>query len=213
MRIISYLVSFATLVSFGSAHMEIQNPPPRKSQYSKYYQQTNNVDWDLNSPLGNVNGLSYPYPCRGAPQGPPQANYTAGSTIDVKFLKVAASNLHNGGHCQFGISYDNGKTVAVLSTVLTRCFLDGLTFPVTIPATAAPSDKAVLVWAWINAIGNREYYSNCVDIRITGGSPSGSITGPQLLIGNLPGYVTFPEFYQGDKKELFAQRPTITIKP
>jgi hypothetical protein len=213
MQLINYLLPLATLISFGSAHMEVQSPAPRKSQYSQYYQDKDDVDWDLNAPLGNEGGFSYPYPCRGAPQGPPQANVTAGNTINVQFVKVDGSNIHNGGHCQFGISYDGGKTVAVLNTVLTRCFLDGLNFPVTIPAGASPSDKATLVWAWINAEGNREYYSNCADIKITGGSPSGSITGPQLLIGNLPGYPRFPEFYQGDRKELFAKRPIITIKP
>jgi hypothetical protein len=210
MRTFSYLLSFSALVSYVVGHMEIKSPAPRKSQFSKYYQSKDDVDWDLTAPLGSEQGFDYPYPCRGAPQGPPQATYAAGSTIQVTFDN---GNIHNGGHCQFGISYDNGKTVAVLSTVLTKCFKNGLTFPVTIPAGAAPSDKAVLVWAWINAEGNREYYSNCVDIKITGGNPGGSITGPELLIGNLPGYPTFPEFYAGDRKELFDKRPIITVKP
>ncbi|KXN68103.1 hypothetical protein CONCODRAFT_42107 [Conidiobolus coronatus NRRL 28638] len=210
MRTFSCLLTITALVSYVVGHMEIKSPPPRKSQFSQYYQSKDDVDWDLTAPLGSETGFDYPYPCRGAPQGPAQGTYAAGSTIQVKFDN---GNIHNGGHCQFGISYDNGKTVAVLSTVLTNCFKNGLTFPVTIPAGAAPSDKAVLVWAWINAEGNREYYSNCVDIKITGGNPSGSITGPELLIGNLPGYPIFPEFYAGDRKELFNKRPIITVKP
>jgi hypothetical protein len=213
MRSFGCLITITALISNVLGHMEIKTPSPRKSQYSRYYQRINRVDWDLNAPLGSVSGFDYSYPCRGAAQGPPMANVTAGSTIDVKFADVSSANIHNGGHCQFGISYDNGKTVAVVSTIIRRCFLDGLTFPVTIPAGAAPSEKAVLVWAWINAEGNREYYSNCVDVNITGGSPNGSITGPELLIANLPGYTTFPEFYQGDRRELFDKRPIITIKP
>ncbi|KAI0241247.1 hypothetical protein L0F63_006435, partial [Massospora cicadina] len=194
-------------------HMEIHTPNPRRSQYSKYYLQRGDVDWDLNAPSGSEAGFTYPYPCRGSPRGPAHGSYAPGQTINVTFVKVHSSNIHNGGHCQFGLSYDNAKTIVVIHTVLRRCFLDGLTFPVTIPTTAAPSDKVTLTWTWINAEGNREYYMNCVDIKISGNNHNGYITGPANLVANLPGYPIFPEFYLGDCHELFSNRTIITIRP
>ncbi|KAI9299138.1 hypothetical protein K502DRAFT_400 [Neoconidiobolus thromboides FSU 785] len=193
--------------------MEIQNPAPRRSQYSRYYRSRDNVDWDLNAPQGTSGHFDYRFPCKGARQGPAQATYAAGSTIDVQFANVSGANKHDGGHCQFGISYDNAKTIVVLKTVIRNCFKQGINFPVKIPADAPPSNSTVLTWTWINAEGNREYYMNCADIKITGGKVGGSVTGPQNLVGNLPGYPLFPEFYQGDRRELFDKRPIITIKP
>ncbi|KAI9299143.1 hypothetical protein K502DRAFT_333960 [Neoconidiobolus thromboides FSU 785] len=204
---------YSLLALCVTSHMEIQSPAPRRSQYSSYYQSKDDVDWDLNAPHGTSDHFDYPFPCKGAKQGPAQATYAAGSTINVQFADVAGANKHDGGHCQFGISYDNAKTIVVLKTVIRECFRQGITFPVTIPADAPPANNAVLTWTWINAIGNREYYMNCVDIKITGGKVGGSITGPQNLVGNLPGYPLFPEFYQGDRRELFDKRPIITIKP
>lgn len=40
----------------------------------------------------------------------------------------------------------------------------------------------------MNAIGNREYYMNCADIRIIGNRGPGQIKGTPLKIANMPGY-------------------------
>ncbi|KAK9746445.1 Chitinase 4 [Basidiobolus ranarum] len=56
---------------------------------------------------------------------------------------------------------------------------------------------------------------NCADIEIQG-STDGYITGPKLLVANLPGYSTIPEFPNNgpnDGRDLLAARPTITIRP
>ncbi|KAI9216080.1 hypothetical protein BC828DRAFT_394279 [Blastocladiella britannica] len=64
--------------------------------------------------------------------------------------------------------------------------------------------------------GNREYYMSCTDIVITGGSgPEGTLSGPQLLVGNLPGSkYQFPEFpgTLPDNRAFFDERPTITVR-
>ncbi|KAK9688069.1 Chitinase 4 [Basidiobolus ranarum] len=56
---------------------------------------------------------------------------------------------------------------------------------------------------------------NCADIEIQG-STNGYITGPKLLVVNLSGYPTIPEFSQdgpNDGRDLLAARPIITIRP
>ncbi|KAK9760764.1 Chitinase 4 [Basidiobolus ranarum] len=56
---------------------------------------------------------------------------------------------------------------------------------------------------------------NCADIEIKG-STDGYITGPKLLVANLPGYPTIPEFPNDgpdDGRDLLAARPPITIRP
>lgn len=70
---------------------------------------------------------------------------------------------------------------------LTRHGVDTHEWPVKIPANAPGSESCIFAWSWINAIGNREYYMNCADIKITGGAGS-SITGAGLLLANIGGY-------------------------
>ncbi|ORX67350.1 putative endoglucanase precursor, partial [Basidiobolus meristosporus CBS 931.73] len=171
------------ILSSVSGHMEIQSPAPRKSTFSKYYQSIRDIDYDMNGPLGV-------FPCKGYKPGHVEYTYNAGDTVQVQF---APGNTHDGGHCQFALSYDNDQTFVVLKTVVRDCFKNGLTFDVPIPATAPPSKRATLAWTWVNAEGNREYYMNCVDITINGGVPGGKVTGPKLMVANLPGYPTIPE--------------------
>ncbi|KXN67567.1 hypothetical protein CONCODRAFT_42719, partial [Conidiobolus coronatus NRRL 28638] len=153
-------------------------------------------------------GFNKPYPCKGAPVGPSQATLAAGSTVNLEFDYGA---IHNGGHCQFGLSWDNAKTIVTFKTILKTCFLDGLTIPVTIPSSAPPGN-ATLTWTWVNAAGNREYYMNCVDVTLTGGPANGKVTGPQNLVANMPGAPTIPEFnVGGDRADLFEKRPIISL--
>ncbi|KAK9760411.1 hypothetical protein K7432_015578 [Basidiobolus ranarum] len=201
----SLAVCVSMLLGSVSCHMEIKSPAPRKSTFSKYYQSIGDIDYDMNGPLGI-------FPCKGYKAGPVEYTFNAGDTISVEFPQ---GNTHSGGHCQFALSYDNDKTFVVLKTIVRNCFLNGLKFDVPLPATAPPSERLTFAWTWINAVGNREYYMNCIDIKIKGGTPGGKVTGPKLLVANLPGYPTIPEMNlgQGDGRELLDQRPTITVGP
>lgn len=131
---------------------------------------------------------------------------------------------HNGGHCQFALSYDKGLHWLVFYTIIHSC-LNSTTGPVEfsykipIPGSAPKGKKVVFSWSWINATGGREFYMNCVDIEIT--SPSSAspneesgLTGVELLVVNLPGYPLINEFIrpsQNDGKALLERRKHITV--
>jgi hypothetical protein len=77
---------------------------------------------------------------------------TAGSTYSIE---LAGSATHEGGSCQFGLSYDGGKTILVLHSAIGGCPLTSkYSFP--IPAEVPSADKALFVWTWQNKVGNRE---------------------------------------------------------
>ncbi|KAJ2884605.1 hypothetical protein FB639_001930 [Coemansia asiatica] len=110
---------------------------------------------------------------------------------------------HSGGHSEFSISYDNGKTFAVLQQNLKYMFFgspSGLTnaprklkYQIKLPDNLPGSDSALFAWTWVNASGNREFYMNCVDVRIIG--EAGEFTGKKMTIANYgPDYPSIPEF-------------------
>ncbi|KAI9592003.1 hypothetical protein BDF19DRAFT_452846 [Syncephalis fuscata] len=61
----------------------------------------------------------------------------------------------------------------------------------------------------------REYYMNCADVLVRDGENRGSVTGPELLVAQLPGKPQFPEWIytvsQNDRRHLFAERKIVTI--
>ncbi|KAK3845659.1 MAG: hypothetical protein J3R72DRAFT_435359 [Linnemannia gamsii] len=79
----------------------------------------------------------------------------------------------------------------------------------------APSGNVTFMWLWYNAIGQRELYSNCADIRIEG-RDGGSVKGLAPLIANYgPSNLVFPEFptdEDPDMHELFETRAAVTIE-
>ncbi|KAL1923760.1 uncharacterized protein VTP21DRAFT_8740 [Calcarisporiella thermophila] len=183
--------------------MEMEFPAPRRSTFSKLYREKGDIDYDMASPLGS----NFPFPCRGFPPGPSTASFKAGETVPVSIVGGAP---HGGGDCQFALSYNNGKDFVVIQDEFGSCPLEGR-YNVRIPQES-PSGKAVFAWAWVNAIGNREYYMNCADIDIQG-NQGGRLTGKEMLVVNLPGSPVIPEF-AGNRNtgaELFAARKTITI--
>ncbi|ORY01957.1 hypothetical protein K493DRAFT_312233 [Basidiobolus meristosporus CBS 931.73] len=196
------LTTFCALGSLVSAHMEMTNPPPRESKFNPYYKD-GQIDYDMTSPLGG----QWTYPCRGYGPGPSVATYQAGGTVGVD---LDGGAVHNGGHCQFSLSVDGGKTFVVMKTVMGDCMIAARHYDVPIPKNA-PNGKATFAWTWINKTGNREYYMNCADITIQGGSGK-CISGPKNLIADLPGYPTIPEFTNGgyDGSDLMAKRPIVT---
>ncbi|KAI8054428.1 hypothetical protein BDF22DRAFT_775194 [Syncephalis plumigaleata] len=119
-------------------------------------------------------------PPRGSLYGPDKShadyNLKSRSSVDVVLTGEAK---HNGGHCQFSLSYDGGKTFVVIKDVL--------------------NNNAIFAWSWINATGVREYYMNCADIAIEGVS-DGKVTGPKMLVANILGGPTVPEWGSGTDK-------------
>ncbi|KAJ2908720.1 hypothetical protein GGI21_002603 [Coemansia aciculifera] len=143
----------------------------------------------MTSPLGADEPLCkhtvpFPTPC---------ATWTAGQSVNVVFASGGAP--HGGGHCEFSLSYDGGKTFVVVYQVLGHCFGPDQSvrqYSIPLPAGLPSSNTAVFAWTWVNAIGNREFYMNCADVVIQGGSAP--YTGKQMTIANHNGYPTIPEF-------------------
>ncbi|KAI9596064.1 hypothetical protein BDF19DRAFT_439511 [Syncephalis fuscata] len=212
------LTKIATMAMLGlsalqnvAGHMRLFAPIPRgDARIQKQY--FGIADYDLNAPLNDHRFLGK-FPCRHQRKGPVMAKYTAGKSFPVMFK---TGNSHRGGHCQFAISYDNGQNWVVLKTIIDLCFLDKAPWVYNIPLPkGAKNGEAIFAWTWMNAEGNREYYMNCVDIEINGGSNTGSLTGPELFVGQLPGRPRIPEWANTDAKkdgkEHFFNRKIVTI--
>lgn len=189
-----------------NAHVMMKDPPPRRSKYSPYYVQSGLVDYNLLAPIN----AGYSFPCKGFPPGP--ATKTVQETVQIT---LEGSAIHGGGHCQFGISYDNVNFV-VLKTVTKNCLLSSMSYSFQLPPTV-PNTKTIVFWTWINAIGNREYYMDCADVNVVTSSPKSSpstVTGQQLFVANLPGFPSIPEFPRPDMydgSEYFVSRSAISV--
>ncbi|KAI9189261.1 hypothetical protein H9P43_000692 [Blastocladiella emersonii ATCC 22665] len=197
------IVVLLALVALAHGHMMMSDPAPWRSKFSPG--PNNDIDFSYTSPLGT-------FPCKGyAPQASVKT-VKAGSSLPVT---IQGGAPHGGGHCQFALSYDNQKTWVVLDTIIRDCMRTGagpFTFNVPIPASV-PGGNAAFAFAWINAQGNREYYMNCATVTVQGDAGA-ALTGPELLVANLPGFVTIPEFggNNPDRRELFDQRKIITVR-
>ena len=189
-------------------HIFFHDPPSRRNKYSEYYVSKGDVDYNLMAPL---NTPGYKFPCKGFPKGP-VTKVINGNSIQIT---LEGSAIHNGGHCQFGISYDD-NTFLVLKTVMMDCLLNGMTYTVDMPNNM-PSGEFTFFWTWINKVGNREYYMECADMSInTNNNVNSPLTGKELVVANLPGYPSIPEFLQPDAyngSDLFEQRKDISIMP
>ncbi|KAJ1769762.1 hypothetical protein LPJ74_003787 [Coemansia sp. RSA 1843] len=157
------------------------------------------ASWDYN--IKNPIDPSSPVLCKSnTPWPSPVATWTAGQSVTIQFLQNNAA--HGGGHAQFSVSYDGGKTFAVVYEVLKYFFFNGpsssntpevLKYTFTLPKDLPSSDTVVFAWSWVNANGNREFYMNCADVVIKG-TGSTSYTGKKMVIANHDGYPTIPEF-------------------
>ncbi|KAI7832789.1 hypothetical protein BC939DRAFT_380585, partial [Gamsiella multidivaricata] len=150
-------------------------PPPSNGQY---------IDYDLNSPIGTHDSQNAPL-CKQSIPSAIRTVLTAGQSIQTSYSVGAP---HMGGHCQWALSYDGGRTWVVLKTMIRSC-LQGISggqdYSVSVPLPAnAPNGKATLMWLWNNAVGNRELYSNCADVEIQGGPNGGQLSGVVPLIAN-----------------------------
>ncbi|KAJ2720422.1 hypothetical protein GGI07_004609 [Coemansia sp. Benny D115] len=195
--------SIAALITSAAAHMALTSPCPRYSANGENCPALpagQSYDYSIKSPI-SVAGQTPTQPlCKyTTPYATPSATWSAGQAVTVKFQADGAA--HGGGHCQFSLSYDGGKTFVVVHEELKYCFFGGpnngnsgsvLSYTFNLPTSLPSSNKAVFAWTWVNAIGNREFYMNCADVAIKG--TSGSYTGKQMTIANFQGYPTIGEF-------------------
>lgn len=201
-----YVVMLTALTAHS--HIFMQSPASRRNKYSNFYAQSGQVDYNINAPLL---AFGYTFPCKGFPKGP-ATSVVSGGSVQVTLEGTA---VHGGGHCQFGISYDE-NTFLVLKTVQGSCLLDSMSYSVPLP-TNIPSGDVVLFWTWINKIGNREYYMECADVRIQNGNTNANVllVGKELLVVNLPGFPTIPEFPNPgmyDGADLLDKRRTLAVQ-
>ncbi|KAI0219250.1 hypothetical protein L0F63_001443 [Massospora cicadina] len=186
------------------AHMEMVYPTIPKSKYNELLQWYEK-DYTNMFPIGNQYYQDFPF-CHHPMEDEVGKPVEAGATLTTRF---AGDAPHDGGHCEFSISYD-GKEYAVIKTILSKCLRNGvMMYDITIPQSA-PSGRAILSWTWFNRIGEREIYMNCAALDIKGGPASGMIFGPKRLIANLPNFPTIHQFkYSIKGVHLFRNRNTV----
>ncbi|KAJ1718636.1 hypothetical protein LPJ61_006535, partial [Coemansia biformis] len=214
--------AIAALAGSAAAHMALTYPCPRYSPHCATKPRlpagVADYDYSLKTPLSSSNGGSKPL-CKYTKAWPqPVASWTAGQSVTVTFQKDGAG--HGGGHCQFSMSYDGGKTFVVIHEELEHCFFNGpstsnqpqvFQYTFNLPQALPASNSAIFSWSWVNAMGNREFYMNCADVTISGTSKS--FTGKKMTILNFPGYPALPEFGGNYKTGLqyYTNQPSITV--
>ncbi|KAJ1499154.1 hypothetical protein HMI54_010036 [Coelomomyces lativittatus] len=194
------------LVSPALSHMNLIVPVPRTHKNNPFTTDQT-VDYDIMAPL---DGVKKPFACAGTKRGPSVLTVNPG---EMMVVQIEGGAPHNGGHCEFSISYD-GISFVSLKTIIRECLrATGYKFGVPLPSTI-PGGSAIFSWTWVNAEGNREFYQNCADITINGPA-SGTLTGPPIVVADLPGFPTIPEMTQGvdDRRSLYMNRRNITISP
>ncbi|KAJ2160719.1 hypothetical protein GGF46_002020 [Coemansia sp. RSA 552] len=192
----------AALASSAIAHMALTSPCPRFSPNcdTKPTLPYGVADYDANhikDPIDPANGVL----CKTQTPWPqPVAEWTEGQAITVTFQKDGGA--HGGGHCQFSLSFDGGKTFNVIHEELRYCFFGQpssgndatvLEYTFNLPKSLPSSKEAIFSWSWVNAIGNREFYMNCADVSIKG--TGSSFKSKDMVIANINGYPTIPEFH------------------
>ncbi|ORX66637.1 hypothetical protein DL89DRAFT_270165 [Linderina pennispora] len=183
--------------------MQINYPCPRFSPHcatTPVLPPGESLNYNLASPIGSGGDILAPL-CHSQTAWP-QVNekWTAGQSITVKFAQGGAA--HGGGHCEFSLSYDGGKTFVVIHQELKYCFVGSasssntantLSYTFNLPSDLPGTDHAVFAWSWVNAVGNREFYMDCADVSISGSSKS--FTGKEMTIANYgSNYPTIGEF-------------------
>ncbi|KAJ2458310.1 hypothetical protein GGF42_002157 [Coemansia sp. RSA 2424] len=200
----SIAAAAATLVVSVFGHMEMISPCPRYSPKCATQPELPPGmarDYNLNSPIGGNGNINQPFCKYPIPWPQVTETWTAGQPVTISFANNGAS--HSGGHCEFSVSFDGGKTFVVLFQELRKCFFTAppsnggwdsvRSYTFTLPPNLPGSSHAVFAWSWVNAIGNREFYMNCADVAIVGNA--GSYAGKAMTIANYgPAYPTIPEF-------------------
>ncbi|KAF5134864.1 hypothetical protein E5D57_005501 [Metarhizium anisopliae] len=184
--VIAAIIGFA---SYGSAHMQMSDPPPFLSKFNKFTEQGKQDD-SMTSPL-LASGSNFP--CKGyhslvgTPQGQSVATWTPGQSYK---MTIAGTATHNGGSCQASLSFDSGKTWKVIHSYVGSCPLqDGAAFSFTVPSDT-PAGDALFAWTWFNQLGNREMYMNCAAVTIGGGAKIRKARGDTTPFSSRPAMFT-----------------------
>ncbi|KAJ2480448.1 hypothetical protein IWW56_002452 [Coemansia sp. RSA 2131] len=214
------IVHITAFVSSVAAHMAMIEPCVRFNPNCAPKPQLPAGVADYDSNIKNPIPYDGPVFKSDIPWPEPVASWTAGQPVTVKFQPGGAG--HGGGHCQFAISYDNGKTSAIVHKVMQHCFFNGpsksneaevLEYTFKLPADVPAASNAQFIWVWTNAIGNRELYTGISDISIANSGGSTSYSGQATIFLNHEGYDTIPEF-GGDYTtglSLYDNAPNVTI--
>ncbi|KAL8279132.1 hypothetical protein RQP46_008388 [Phenoliferia psychrophenolica] len=187
----TFIVAALAAATFSLAHIELLFPPPINSKFDPQTLEANK-DYSMTSPLGledttATSGYGFAYPCKGYNTAAlidalnPVATLEAGSDFSVNMSGTAT---HGGGSCQFSLSYDQGKTFAVIASIIGGC-PTAEAYAIPIPKDVPAGTKALFAWTWQNLVGNREEYMNCAVVDVTGTSKS--YTGPGLFRANTQG--------------------------
>ncbi|KAJ2659395.1 hypothetical protein IWW48_003542 [Coemansia sp. RSA 1200] len=208
-KVVGLLLVLGMVGSMCGAQVEMREPPPRRSKFSRFYIAADDVDYNMKSPLGG----KISYPCRNAAPGAVQGTLVAGQDLKVFFDGAAT---RQGGDCQFAISYDNGTSFAVIWDKLDNCFLDTVNggYQVPVPDRLPAAKSAVFAWAWIPRIGTRAYYMNCADVRIENYGKQQAYIGKELLVVNVPGKPTLgigKSLENDSLSSMLDGRPQITV--
>ncbi|KAG9326146.1 hypothetical protein KVV02_005651 [Mortierella alpina] len=198
------------------AHVAIRKPCPRNGPFAGCPKPSRGEpDYDITAPIGTHDDVKQPI-CKTSMVQTKRTIMKAGQTIKTEYQVGAA---HGGGHCQWALSYDNGKTWVVFQTLIRDCLKgvpNGGNYSVNVKIPKdAPSGKAIFQWIWNNAVGNRELYSNCVDVEIQG-KKNGAIKGVVPLFANYGKKSLlideFPRANDKDAHEAYAKRKAITVR-
>ncbi|KAF9204399.1 hypothetical protein BGZ49_005328 [Haplosporangium sp. Z 27] len=213
------VLALSSMALLADAHISFRYPCPRRGPYSECPQPGDNgwdlIDYDVQSPLGTHDQITDPI-CKHPSSFPGiRPTFTAGQSVTTQ-MDVDVN--HNGGSCQWALSYDNGTTWVVIQDHFQDCMAKapaGSTYPftVTIPANA-PTGNAILNWIWNNNEGNRELYSSCADVVIQG-TNGGSLSGVAPLFANYgPSSPLIPEratYSSNWGQQYFNARRPITV--
>lgn len=166
----------------------MSNPYPLRSPLNK--DGSGQKDYSYTNPL-STDGSDYP--CKGYAKDEFKsvADYSPGQEYD---LELQGSATHNGGSCQIGLSYDQGKTFRVIHTMLGEC-PQAKKYKFKIPQDAK-SGEALLSWSWFNKVGNREMYMNCAQVTIGGGHSKRERSTQSL--NRRGGFDSLPEIFQAN---------------
>ncbi|KAJ2522758.1 hypothetical protein H4217_000545 [Coemansia sp. RSA 1939] len=218
-------IVFSALALFASvsANMSMIDPCPRFSPYCKNPPSSfpAGASWDNANIMAPIDPNSDVICKSNTPWPKPVATWAAGQPVTVEFKK--GGTAHNGGHAQFSVSYDNGKTFAVVYEVLEHAFYNKntysdtpevLKYTFTLPTDLPSSEKAVFAWSWVSpkADGSTSFYMNCADVEIKGSS-STSYTGRKTVIADVKGYPTIAASDSGFTWGLdyYTNAPNVTV--
>lgn len=191
------IATIASLALSSNAHMFITSPQPIAGTAVK--------------PPLDASGSDFP--CHGVtlPTTGGQ-KMAAGSQQLLAFDLGEGANtaVHGGGSCQMSITYETDPTKLkdpnswkVIYSIEGGCPTDAKGNLATAQKCATGNEPecvnqfnfnipkgvknghAIMAWTWLNAVGNREMYMNCINTQFTGGDGSEMASFPDMFVANL----------------------------